>query len=114
MKFWTRKPKPFPKGLRDIVGAIPSSVSFRRDPATQSKALELLSSPVGHLMLSIVRNESPMRTGAVAGNATEIQIARAYGVQEGYEEALKSLAALAEPVPDNKPIEETFEDPYKD
>lgn len=113
---WPFKPKPTtrPRGLRDITGTIPSSVSFRRDPATQSKALEILSSPVGHLMLSIVRNESPMRVGVLPGTASSEQMARAYGVQEGYELALASLAALAEPAPDNAPVPETFEDPYKD
>lgn len=114
MNFWPFKKKQRPQGLRDIAGVIPSSIEFRRDPSTQSKALEILSSPTGHLMLSILRNESPMRIGLIAGSATSEQITRAYGVQEGYELALAALAALAEPAPDGKPITETFEDEYKD
>lgn len=114
MTNWFKKPAPRPKGLRDIAGTIPSSVEFRRDDATRSKALELLSSPVGLLMLSILRNESPMRIGVMPGSATKDQLVRAYGLQEGYEIALASLAALAEPMADGKQITETFEDETKD
>lgn len=111
---WPFKKKHQPQGLRDIAGVLPSSISFRRDPATQTKALEILSSPVALMMLSILRNESPMRIGSLPGDASAERMARAYGVQEGYELALASLAALAEPAPDNEPIKETFTDEFKD
>lgn len=113
---WPFKDKPEKKraGFLDTVGVIPSSIEFRRDEKTQSEALQLLSSPVGHLMLSILRNESPMRISSVPGGATSEQVMRAYGVVEGYEMALASLALLAEPAQDNTPITETFTDDYKD
>jgi len=115
MRLWPFKPKPSPpRGLRDILGTIPSSMEFRRDPATRVKALAMLSSPIGHLMLSIARNESPMRVGSVSGAATAEQMARAYGVQEGYEMALLALSMLAEPAPDNTEIPETFTDPLNE
>lgn len=114
MNFWPFNKKQRAKGLLDIIGSIPSSITFRRDAATQSKALEILSSPTGHLMLSILRNESPMRTGSLPGDASAERMARAYGVQEGYELALERLSALAEPAPDNTPIPETFTDEFQD
>jgi len=109
-----KKPKRTYPGLLDTLGKIPSSIEFRRDEKTQSEALQMLSSPVGHLMLSILRNESPMRISSVPGGATSEQVMRAYGVVEGYEMALASLALLAEPAQDNTPITETFTDEYKD
>jgi hypothetical protein len=64
-------------------------------------------------MLAIVEANSPIHAD-VPANATDLEMARAWGFVRGYQNSLDVLKALGEQL--DVPIEEepTFEDPYKD
>lgn len=63
------------------------------------------------MILAILHYETPSRTSLLPPGASEIDVARAYGVQAGYEKALIDLCNLAEPLQQHTEPPVTFSEP---
>lgn len=99
-----RKPAPT---VVDLVNTSLTTLQWRQDDKLVAQARSILSQPaVGH-MLAVLQLESPIKSMPLPPGATDIDIARAYGIEHGYQHAIAQLYRLARPAAlvDEVPIE---------
>lgn len=108
MKLWTPRQKPVAGGLRLKLGTYKSSQQWRSDPILVEAAARALSSDPLVEMLGIMQAEAPLRIAPLPAGASETDVIRAYGVESGYQFALRRLLSLAEPIAQPQDTEPTF------
>ena len=96
-----------PGGLKLALGVYRTSVQWRSDPAAVEAATRVLREDPMKEILAILHQESPMRLVMVPGGASQTDVILAYGVEAGYQAALRRLESLAEPL-STREIEPTF------
>lgn len=91
-----------------MMSVVPPSMEFRRNPEQLRMVMEWLNNPTTRLVLDMAQNENPARTSPLRAGATEIDCARAYGVQEGWSQAISFIIGLAQPIAQPDQFIETF------
>lgn len=78
------------------LGYVRSVAQWKADEQAVSWLANVLSDPRGQELLSILKDNSPARTGGLPGGASDVDVARAYGSVLGWEKAINTLLYLAE------------------
>ena len=85
-----------------------TSIEWRRREDLQAAAATLLENAHMKIMLDIMRVENTMTVPLPRLGTTDSDKAMAYGVEVGYQHALRKLALFAQPIKEQPFIESTF------
>ena len=88
------KRKPKQQTVVELVNSSLGSVEYRQDERRVAIAREVLSRPEVAEMLAVMALESPIKTAPLPPGSSAEDIARAYGIEHGYQHYHAKLLSL--------------------